>query len=105
MSEISVPVNAGVPFQGESTEVHSSTPVKSAAPKTSAQWITLDEQQAAQFFRTLGLRSCQYEQGRMRWWLSAGLRIELSDAGHWTLWVVPTRGALTTRDSQDPKEA
>lgn len=60
--------------------------------KTSQQWITLDAQQAAQLFRTLVRKSaCQYETGRMRWWLDAGLLLELSDAGEWSLWVVPTR--------------
>lgn len=93
-----------VPFQETSTQVHSSTPLPKVG-KMVAQWITLDRQQAAQLFRSLVQPgACQYEQGRMRWWLQAGLRLELSDAGEWTLWVVPTRDCGAFRDSQAQKE-
>lgn len=58
--------------------------------KREQQWITLDRPQASALLR-LHATTCQYEQGRMRWWLPAGLRVELSDDGEWSLWVVPTR--------------
>lgn len=59
--------------------------------KREQQWITLSRQEAAALLR-LGATTCQYEQGRMRWWLPANLGVELADDGEWTLWVVPPRG-------------
>lgn len=56
-------------------------------------YLALDEQQAAALFRLHvdhALGGCQFEHGRMRWWLRGGLRIELA-AGGWRLYVVPTR--------------
>lgn len=53
--------------------------------------------QAAQFFRSLVRKgACQYENGVMRWWLEAGLRLELAPIGagasEWRLYVQRERG-------------
>lgn len=61
-----------------------------------ADYIVVDNQQAAQFFRSLARKgACQYEAGAMRWWLEAGLRLELvaagSGVGEWRLFVQARR--------------
>jgi hypothetical protein len=60
--------------------------------------IVLDNDQAAALFRlhvNAALEGCQFEMGRMRWWLRQGLRIELvpdgPGMGQWRLYVVPVR--------------
>jgi ATP-dependent Clp protease ATP-binding subunit ClpA len=65
--------------------------------------IKLDDQQAAGLFRlhtSQPLRGCQFENGRMRWWLAQGLLIELVN-GEWRLSIVPTRRAATAFVSDD----
>jgi hypothetical protein len=55
-------------------------------------FVFLGPQQAAQFFRN-GVRGCQFEGGRMRWWSACGLyRLEQVGPTGWRLYVVPTRG-------------
>lgn len=64
-------------------------------------YLLLDDQQAAAMFRlhtSLPLGACQFEGGRMRWWLLGGLRLEL-DAGEWRLFMVPPRATLPSVDS------
>lgn len=63
-------------------------------------WIMLDDQQAAALFRlhvARPLLACQYERGAMRWWLAAGLLLELRQ-GSWLLSVVPTRRTGLTEE-------
>lgn len=63
-------------------------------------YIVLDNHQAAALFRlSAGLthRACQYEGGRMRWWLPQGLLLELWDI-QWRLSVVPTRNCQHDAD-------
>lgn len=55
-------------------------------------YIVVSDQQSAQFFRSLVHKGgCQFEGGRMRWWLDSNLRLELVMGIEWRLYVVPER--------------
>lgn len=55
-------------------------------------YVVVTDQQAAQFFRSLVRKgACQFEGGRMRWWLDANLRLELVIGIEWRLYVVRER--------------
>lgn len=68
--------------------------------------LRIDNQQAAALFRlhvTRCLSGCQYEGGKMRWWLAQGLLLELID-GEWHLSMIPTRGCEMEHVMEDLAE-
>lgn len=70
-------------------------------------YLELDNQQAASILRLGlqgGLNGCQYENGRMRWWLPQGLLLELVDSSGpnvWRLSVVKPRERTLDPDPFD----